>query len=131
MPRNATTGYPGWAWAGKIAGTQLNLSGCGLVSTGGVVRPIFDAARPPPTCQFAVDHQGKPQIVQTRQGPALLVVAPQPLPNSKWCDTSVRAVVLREGRIFISEDTQRLRSCAPGPYDSKMFEVLVTRIRPL
>jgi hypothetical protein len=78
----------------------------------------------PSACRFVVGKGGDPQIVETGPGPTLLVVSSAPLADSRLCDTRVRAVVVQNNYVLISQDEQRMRSCARGPFDTKMFHVL-------
>jgi hypothetical protein len=78
----------------------------------------------PGACRFVVSKSGAPQIVETGLGPTLLIVSSAPLADSRLCDTRVRAVVVQNNRVLISQDEQRIKSCARGPFDTKMFHVL-------
>jgi hypothetical protein len=78
----------------------------------------------PSACRFILDKGGDPQIVETVSGPTLLIVSSAPLADSPLCDTRVRAVVVENKRVLISQGEQRIRSCSQGPFDAKMFHVL-------
>jgi hypothetical protein len=128
VERDGATDRPGRANA-RVAGVTLRLSGCTLLvqrrapETTSVMLPLEG------DCRFILERSGVPQVVMTTVGPALLVAASQPHPDGKRCLTRVRAVVIGESEVGVSDQEQRIRSCAAGPFDAKMFHVLATAVK--
>jgi hypothetical protein len=107
----------------QVGDLTLTLSGCVLKMDSGDDHDTYDIPLPG-NCRFIVERDGTPQIVETLLGPVLLVASSFPLTDSRLCDTRIRAIVVQKGRVLISQGEQRIRSCATGPFDTKMFHVL-------
>jgi|AVFP01.1.fsa_nt_gi hypothetical protein len=106
-----------------VGNSTLRLKECDLsVETGSSVST--HRVKLPVSCRFIVDRDGQPQTVNTDLGPTLLIASSYPLPTSRFCDTRVRAVTVRENGILVSDKEQRIRTCSKGPFDNKMFHVL-------
>jgi hypothetical protein len=79
----------------------------------------------PGDCRLVLTKTGEAQIVRTRRGLTILVISSKPLPVGRFCDSRLRAVVVSaKGEILVSKTQQRIRLCARGPYDEKMFHTL-------
>jgi hypothetical protein len=112
----------------SVGNTTVHLANCrATVQVSGRASNASAAIPLPGPCRFVVDTNGKAQVVNTAAGRTLLVMSATPLPQSRFCDTRVRAIVVRDGHVAVSEGEQRIRSCATGPFDTKMFHVLMER----
>ena len=107
----------------QVGDLRLTISGCVLKMDSRDDHDTYEIPLPG-NCRFIVDRDGTPQIVETLLGPVLLVASSFPLTGRRLCDTRIRAIVVQKGKVLISQDEQRIRSCATGPFDTKMFHVL-------
>lgn len=82
----------------------------------------------PGACGFAVDREGKPRIVETDTGVALMIESSKPVAQD--CDTALRVVVLGREGPRLSKAEQRVAMCAPGDWDEMMFHVLASEPVP-
>lgn len=127
---NSPTQQPDTSYVASVGGTTIRLKECRLTVQANDRSPESRADVPlPGVCRFVLGADGKPQTVNTGRGPTLLAMSSTPLPDGRFCDTRVRAIVVRDGGVVISESEQRIRSCATGPFDTKMFHVLAESSR--
>jgi hypothetical protein len=114
----------------SVGPTMIRLQDCRVTVQASVRSPESRTEIPlPGGCRFVLDADGKPQTVNTGRGPTLLAMSSTRLPDGRFCDTRVRAIVVRDGGVVISEREQRIRSCATGPFDTKMFHVLAESVK--
>lgn len=117
----------------EVAGTQLRLASasCSIdvrPAAAGASVALKPALSLP--CHFVVDTNGKPQVVATPQGGVLLVASFDRRPDSRFCDTRVRAIIVTAADATLSVGEQKIRSCDRGPFDTKMFFVLAAPNSP-
>ena len=107
----------------RVGAVMLQVEDCQLRVRSDQLNAIHPTGLPG-ACRFVVGKGGGAQVVETSFGPTLLIASFARQPDSRFCDTRVRAVVVRSNQVLISQDQQRIRSCARGPFDTKMFHVL-------
>jgi hypothetical protein len=79
----------------------------------------------PGACHFGPDAGGRPWVVSTDHGKAVLVVGSSKL-ESGACDTALQVVVITERGPELSREIQRVSGCGPGPWDEMMVHVLAS-----
>ncbi|PRQ06736.1 hypothetical protein [Enhygromyxa salina] len=78
----------------------------------------------PAACHFATDAAGRPRMVETDTGPALIVESSKPIGQD--CDTALRVVVITSAGPRLSKAEQHVAMCAPSDWDELMFHVLAS-----
>jgi hypothetical protein len=108
-----------------VGNTRLLLRGCQLEATFPNGEREIKEVDLPGSCVFVTTTAGT-QVEKTDHGDAVLVVSSKPLAGQPGdCDTKIRAVVVRSGKVAVSKDQQVIRMCgASGPFDSVMFHTL-------
>lgn len=111
----------------EVDEVALRLTGCRLQYRGpsgsGTVRLEF-----PEPCDFSRDHDGDIRIVEAHGAKTLAVEASRPKGQS--CDTFIRGVVIDDGALRLSRQTQRVAACLPGTWDRKMFVIFAADTVP-
>jgi hypothetical protein len=113
----------------EIAGVSLTLRGCQLAiqtDTGPEIQTI-DLPEP---CKLARKPDGSVQVVNTKQGAAVLVISSRPnAERAGDCDTRKRALVVDQGRVKISAKEKKSAGCGTtGPFDEPIFIVLAASV---
>lgn len=99
----------------------LQLEGCRLAITDFETNRRYIETSLSGPCSFAVDGNGKAQIVDTADGPNLLVISSRRRPGNDVCDTRLRAVAVRLGSVHLARKTKRSSHCLSGPIDAAWF----------
>lgn len=106
----------------------LSLEGCRVTFAPWSGPQVTRGVELPGSCQFALGEDRRPQMLTTSRGVTLLTMSQRSLPNSRFCDTRIRAVIVDRGQLLISTQEQRVRSCARGPQDPEMFHALALSV---
>lgn len=113
---------PNDARAVRVGGTVLQLEGCHLIVTDfDGTRHVVDLTMRAP-CNFAVGGGGKTQVVETAEGPNLLVLSVHDRRPPGSCDTEMRAVAVREV-VRPARRKTRSHTCTAGPIDVARFRL--------
>lgn len=78
----------------------------------------------PGECHFSPAKS--PWIVETKYGKAVLVAGSTSKDNGE-CDTALQLIVITEQGLELSEQIQRVSSCALGRWDEMMYHVMSSR----
>lgn len=109
----------------RIGALSIRLEGCRLTWTGNETgSPVFPATVTARNCQFARAASGQVQVVDVGGRQVAMVVSPEHRPGGRWCDNAVRAVIVGDGSVRLSDAVQVLRTCSTGPFDHKLLAVL-------
>ena len=130
-PTNDSIAEPQAASVARVDGLTLRLEGCRLTASSESTVVSAGDLDLSDRCDFAVDAGGSPQIVSTPAGRTLMVLSSDSLPDGRFCDTRIRAIVALPSGLLVSTKSQEIRSCSRGPHDEVMFHTLATDVVPI
>lgn len=114
--------------AATIQGERFSLAECVLTARSEDGETASVSVGLPGECVFARMPEGELQSTLTDAGLVALVVSSAPLPEGRWCDTRIRAVLLDPDRLAVSADQQDIRLCSRGPFDDMLVETLAQSV---
>jgi|GEM_PF-5298928 len=111
-----------------LSGSEIRLDGCVVVLTGETDEVALDTGLPA-TCDFVFNSDESLRLFEDGNRKILLVYSTRKEADER-CDTRLRAVVVDEGTLSMSERIMAISSCSVTDMDEKMYRVLAHRTLP-
>lgn len=107
----------------EIAGAQIfveDADGCTVMALTDADLMPMPSTLPWP-CNIYSDTNGIPVLLETPKGKVALIESSRPVTGTKDCDTRIAAIRVQNGRVTLSDFTDRVAACPPFRWDDKLY----------
>ncbi|EAV40937.1 hypothetical protein SIAM614_08589 [Stappia aggregata IAM 12614] len=123
-----TTSFAGAPGAIDLSGSEIWLDGCSVMLAGETDKVSLDTGLPAP-CDFVFNSDESLRLFEDG-GKKILLVYSSREEGAGHCDTRLRAVLVQNGTLSMSERTMEISSCNVTDMDEKTYRILAHRALP-